>query len=185
MRIGATGFFPYIYNANMLQAGSLSRVSAIGDDLTKAGTDYSYLTDASLNINPLGRGESANLFDILDMQMQMSRRNASRVMATEEIPGEQIPEEEILGAQIPEKLPVTEERPEVDMALAERMETGETVSPEEIVSDVLSSPDGMMDAEQIQDFGMVDQSEEILSLQYDRNLYQIQRAAEAYRVQML
>lgn len=126
MRIGATGFFPYIYNANMLQAGSLSRVSAIGDDLTKAGTDYSYLTDASLNINPLGRRESANLFDILDMQMQMSRRNASRVMATEEIPGEQIP-----------------------------------------------------------DLGMVDQSEEILSLQYDRNLYQIQRAAEAYRVQML
>lgn len=175
MRIGATGFFPYIYNANMLQAGSLSRVSAIGDDLTKAGTDYSYLTDASLNINPLGRGESANLFDILDMQMQMSRRNASRVMATEEIPGE----------QIPEKLPVTEERPEIDMAPAERMETGETVSPEEIVSDVLSSPDGMMDAEQIQDFGMVDQSEEILFLQYDRNLYQIQRAAEAYRVQML
>lgn len=126
MRIGATGFFPYIYNANMLQAGSLSRVSAIGDDLTKAGTDYSYLTDASLNINPLGRRESANLFDILDMQMQMSRRNASRVMATEEIPGEQIP-----------------------------------------------------------DLGMEDQSEEILSLQYDRNLYQIQRAAEAYRVQML
>ena len=53
MQIGAVSFRPYIYNANMVNAGSLSRVSSIGDDLTSGRTDFSALSDESLNENPL------------------------------------------------------------------------------------------------------------------------------------
>ena len=45
MQIGAVSFRPYIYNANMVNAGSLSRVSSIGDDLTSGRTDFSALSD--------------------------------------------------------------------------------------------------------------------------------------------
>lgn len=177
MRIGSLGFSPYIYNTNMLSGNSLSKVSPIGDDLTTAKTDYSALTDSSLNINPLGKGESASFFDILGMQMQMSRMNASRVMSSEEMP---------VAATDVEMPQSVEERPEVDMAPAEQMEMQETVSPEELISDVASLADSAMDAaEAVQDFRPVNQMEEIFSMQYDRNLYQMQRAAEAYRVQML
>lgn len=176
MRIGSLGFAPFIYNTNMLSGSSLSKVSAIGDDLTSAKTDYSALTDASLNINPLGKGESANFFDILGMQMQMSRMNASRVMTSEDTSVS--PEAEMSQA--------AEERWEVDMAPAEQMEVQEAISPEELVSDAAYLADSAMDAaEATQDFQPIDQMEELFSMQYDRNLYQMQRATEAYRVQML
>lgn len=177
MRIGLLGFSPFIYNTNMLSGSSLSKVAAIGDDLTTAKTDYSSLTDASLNINPLGKGESANFFDILGMQMQMSRMNASRVMASEDMAE---------ASTATELMQSIDERPEVDMAPAEQMEIQEVISPEELVSDVASLADSAMDAaEAVQDFQPVSQMEELLSMQYDRNLYQMQRAADAYRVQML
>lgn len=177
MRIGSLGFSPFIYNTNMLSASSLSKVSPIGDDLTMAKTDYSALTDASLNVNPLGKGESVSFFDILGMQMQMSRMNASRVLSSEEMP---------VVAPDAEMTQSVEERPEVDMAPAEQMEIQETVSPEELVSDVVSLADTAMDAaEAVQDFKPVNQMEEILTTHFDRNLYQMQRASEAYRVQML
>lgn len=176
MRVGSLGFAPFIYNTNMLSGSSLSKVSAIGDDLTSAKTDYSALTDASLNINPLGKGETANFIDILGMQMQMSRMNESRVMTSEDAPVS--PESEMMQA--------VDMRTEADMAPAEQMEIQEALSPEELVSDVASLADSAMDgAEATQDFQPVNRMEELFSMQYDRNLYQMQRATEAYRVQML
>lgn len=81
MGIGAIGgYMPYIYNTNTVSASSLNRVKPVDDDVTKASTDYSALTDDSLNVNPLKRGESANFVDILESQMAMSRQNAARIM---------------------------------------------------------------------------------------------------------
>lgn len=85
MGIGAIGgmmMTPYVYNTNSISASSMNRVSAIGDDVTKASTDYSSLTtgDTTENMNPLKKGESSNFVDILESQMAMSRQNAARLM---------------------------------------------------------------------------------------------------------
>lgn len=89
MQIGALSFQPYIYNTNTLSRASLSRISGIQEeDLTSSKTDYSSLTDMSLNENPLNPGETLNFDDILEEQMQMSRMNQSRVM--QPLPGEGI-----------------------------------------------------------------------------------------------
>ena len=82
--LGGLGFSPYIYNTNTVSAASLNRVKPVSDDVTQASTDYSSLTDDTLNINPLKRGESANFVDILESQMAMSRQNAARVMVPSE-----------------------------------------------------------------------------------------------------
>ena len=176
MRIGSLGFSPFIYNTNMLSGSSLSKVSAIGDDLTTAKTDYSALTDASLNINPLGKGESASFFDILDMQMQLSRRNASRIMSSEDMAMASFDMGMVQSA---------EERPEVDMAPPEQMDVLEVPEVEDYALDGAALADNAMEVAEVADFGPVNQTEEVLSMQYDRNLYQMQRAAEAYRVQLL
>lgn len=78
--IGAATYQPYIYNTNKVTSASLGRVKPVDDDVTKSSTDYSALTDESLNINPLKKGESANFSDIFESQMAMSRQNAARVM---------------------------------------------------------------------------------------------------------
>lgn len=80
MRIGDVGFSPYVYNTNYVSARSMDKISAIGDDLVTSGTDYSSLIDDSLNENPLQRGETSNFADVLAMQFQMSRMNASRLI---------------------------------------------------------------------------------------------------------
>ena len=80
MRIGAAGFNPYIYNTNYLNAASMDKVAPIGEDLTTSGTDYTSLLDDSLNENPLHKGETSNFMDVLAMQFQMSRLNASRLI---------------------------------------------------------------------------------------------------------
>ena len=81
MQIGALSFRPYIYNTNTLSRASLSRISGIQEeDITSSKTDYSSLTDMSLNENPLKPGETLNFDDVLEEQMQMSRMNQSRVM---------------------------------------------------------------------------------------------------------
>ena len=82
MGINAIGFQPYIYNTNSVSTSSLNRVKPVDDDVTKPSTDYSALTDMSLNVNPLKKGESANFVDILDSQMAMSRQNAARLLPT-------------------------------------------------------------------------------------------------------
>lgn len=84
MGIAAIGFQPYIYNTNAISPASMNRVSAIDDDVTKASTDYSALTDETKNVNPLKRGESSNFVDILESQMAMSRQNAARLMVPSE-----------------------------------------------------------------------------------------------------
>lgn len=79
MRIGAVSFQPYIYNTNYVNRNSLGRVAAISDDLQSEKTDYSDLTQET-NSNPLGRGETAGFADILQMQFQMGRMNADRLI---------------------------------------------------------------------------------------------------------
>ena len=84
MQVGSVGtsyFQPYVYNTNSLSRASLNKVQGIGDDLLTSKTDFSALTDEQKqNVNPLKRGETADFNGILDMQMQMSRMNASRVL---------------------------------------------------------------------------------------------------------
>lgn len=84
MQIGAVGFRPYIYNTNTVSPASMNRISAIGKDALASKTDVSALTseDAkkSENTNPLKRGETLDFAGILQMQMQMGRMNADRVL---------------------------------------------------------------------------------------------------------
>lgn len=84
MRVGAIGGYsyqPYIYNANSVSSRSMDKIQGIGSDLTSAKTDFSSLVNEEENINPLKKGETPNFAEIFDMQMQMSRMNASRIMA--------------------------------------------------------------------------------------------------------
>ena len=53
MRIGTLSYTPYVYNTNYVSAESMNKISAIDDDFVTSGTDYSSLTDDSLNENPL------------------------------------------------------------------------------------------------------------------------------------
>ncbi|MCR4655863.1 MAG: hypothetical protein K5770_06500 [Lachnospiraceae bacterium] len=84
MQVGAVGssyFQPYVYNTNSLDRASMNKVKGIGDDLLTSKTDFSALTDEQQqNVNPLKRGETADFAGIMDMQMQMSRMNAARVL---------------------------------------------------------------------------------------------------------
>lgn len=81
MRIGAVGASPYVYNTNAVSSASLNKIKGIGNDLTSAGSDFSGLTDSvGVNENPLKLGETKNFVDVVGMQMQMGRMNASRVM---------------------------------------------------------------------------------------------------------
>ncbi len=80
MQIGALEFKPYIYNTNSVSAGSLDRVSGISDDVLSAQTDYSDLVADDISENILRKGETSNYADVLQMQFQMSRLNASRLI---------------------------------------------------------------------------------------------------------
>lgn len=130
MRIGAVSFQPYIYNTNYINGNSLGKVAAISDDLLTAKTDYSDLTDESLNINPLRKGESANFTDILQMQFQTGRMNAERLVKP------------------------TEELQEFS---------------QDEGSDALTE----------------DAQQQMSAVMQDRNLYMMQKASEAYRVNMI
>ncbi|MDD3368904.1 MAG: hypothetical protein PHP50_08490 [Lachnospiraceae bacterium] len=83
MQIGAVGFQPYIYNTNSVSRSSLNKISALPEDGSESGVDYTAMVDdlADETINPLKRGETSNFADVFAMQMQMSSQNASRVMA--------------------------------------------------------------------------------------------------------
>ena len=81
MRIGAVGASPYIYNTNAVSSASLGKIKGIGNDLTTSKSDFSGLSESvGANENPLKMGETKNFVDIVGMQMQMGRMNASRVM---------------------------------------------------------------------------------------------------------
>ena len=81
MRIGAVGASPYIYNTNAVSSASLGKIKGIGNDLTASKSDFSGLSSSvGANENPLKMGETKNFVDIVGMQMQMGRMNASKVM---------------------------------------------------------------------------------------------------------
>lgn len=84
MQIGSVGFRPYIYNTNTVSPSSMNKISAIGKDALASKTDVSALTSdeakKSETTNPLKRGESLDFAGILQMQMQMSRMNADRLI---------------------------------------------------------------------------------------------------------
>lgn len=161
MQIGAVSFRPYIYNTNMLSGNSLSKVSSIGEDLLTGKTDFSALTDESLNENPLGKGQSANFVDILEMQMQTGRMNASRIMKQDETQSAQMADE--VKAQASQSLTDTEE------AAGALWETNDTANIGSVT----------------EDFQPAGNVEEIQGMQTDRNLYMMQRAADAYMANMI
>lgn len=80
MQVGAISFQPYIYNTNSLRQTSMNKVSPIPDDLLSSKTDFSELANDDLNENPLGKGQTSNFMDVLQMQFQMSLQNASRLI---------------------------------------------------------------------------------------------------------
>jgi len=84
MQIGAVSMKPYIYNTNAVSPKSLDKISAISDDITSSRLDASSLVSEEskkqVNTNPLKPGQSLDFTGIIQMQMQMSRLNASRVM---------------------------------------------------------------------------------------------------------
>ena len=79
MTIGAVSFQPYVYNVNAISPASMNRLSRISDDVLDKKIDYSGLTEAE-NENPLKKGQTLNFQDMLEMQMQRGRNNASRIM---------------------------------------------------------------------------------------------------------
>ncbi|MDY2699039.1 MAG: hypothetical protein ACI4E5_08205 [Suilimivivens sp.] len=161
MQVGALGFKPYIYNTNVMSGNSLSKVSSVEKDLLASKTDYSSLTDESLNENPLRRGQTANFVDILGMQMQMSRLNASRIMK---------PEEEMQG--------LSEAANDMVVGDSSQMTEDETAINGTMVN---GSAMSMSPETVAKDFQPVSGVEEMQNMQTDRNLFQMQRAAMAYQ----
>lgn len=171
MQIGAVSFRPYIYNASVVNAGSLSRISSIGDDLTSGRTDFSALSDESLNGNPLKKGQTVNFADVLQRQMWEGRQNASRIMKPDEEIGNLEEAEEALN----------------DFDAAE--EAGKAENPEEAsvkaaAAGVKNSAKELNASEVQEDFRPAGGIEEMFRQQPERNLYQIQRAIDAYQMNM-
>lgn len=77
--IGAYSYQPYIYNTNTLSARSMDKIQAIDSDLSSAKTDFSFLSEEAVNINPLQKGETPDFAGIFAAQMQMSRMNEARI----------------------------------------------------------------------------------------------------------
>lgn len=78
--LGAYGFGPYVYNTNTVSAASMNKLSKISDDVLDKKIDYSELTDAGKNVNPLKKGQTLDFQSMLQMQMQRGQNNAARVM---------------------------------------------------------------------------------------------------------
>ena len=81
MQVGAVSMampMPYVYNTNRVDRASMNKIEPIEDDVLASKTDFSDLVDDE-NVNPLAMGQSKDFAGILDMQMQMSALNASRL----------------------------------------------------------------------------------------------------------
>ncbi len=186
MQIGAVSFRPYIYNANMVNAGSLSRISSIGDDLISGRTDFSALSDESLNENPLKKGQTVNFSDVLERQMWEGRQNASRIMKPDEVmenleeAGEMLNDSDAAEEAGRTKNP---EEAEVRAAAAGVRNSAKELNAAETKADF--KPVSAMDkaAEGVAN-GVADSREEMFGGQSERNLFQIQRAIEAYQMNM-
>jgi len=96
MQVGAVSLKPYIYNTNAVSSRSMNKISAIGDDVLKSKTDVTGLMSkeakaaSSEVLNPLKRGESADFAGIVQMQMQLSRMNADRLIKPAETTQEDV-----------------------------------------------------------------------------------------------
>ena len=81
MQVGAVSMampMPYVYNTNRVDRASLNKIEPIEDDVLASKTDFSDLVDDE-NVNSLAMGQTKDFAGILDMQMQMSALNASRL----------------------------------------------------------------------------------------------------------
>ena len=81
MQVGAVSMampMPYVYNTNRVDRASMNKIEPIEDDVLASKTDFSDLADDE-NVNPLAMGQTKDFAGILDMQMQMSALNASRL----------------------------------------------------------------------------------------------------------
>lgn len=179
MQIGALDFKPYIYNTNYVSGSSLGKISAIPEDALTAGTDYSELYTDDLNENPLGRGETSHFADVLAMQFQMSKMNASRLIKPIEETDELL-QNKVVESRVKEQdlMPVQDqsdrnmETQDVFAALFEDAPESQAVQAQFEVPDI---PEEMLtESHASQNFEM----------QTERNLFMMQKATEAYRVQM-
>ena len=177
MEIGAASFEPYIYNTNTLSGSSLSKISAVPDDLLTSQTDFSGLTEEDLNENPLRKGETSNFADVLQMQLQMGRLNASRLIKEAEGFGQAFADSPMQETQGLEESQIN------GTAAEDVKELSET---EIAVQSTLPAPENVMDgAEAMQDFMPAEQTSGSRALQVDFNLYQMQRASQAYQANMI
>lgn len=174
MRIGALGYSPYIYNTNYVSAESLDKIAPIDDDLVTSGTDYSSLTDDSLNENPLRRGETSNFMDILSMQFQMSQMNASRLIK----PAEETAQSAAQDSRRDQSMGIQT----VTELMQETGTVTESAQSEEMMMDLQQDmmADGTDDMMQ-----QMNPATQTANMQIERNLFAMQRAAEAYRVNMI
>ena len=74
--IGSVGS-PQIYNVNSVNAKSLNRIQGIDDDLTRSRTDFSGLTEASEETNPLSKGQTRDFEGLAEMGMAMGLSKAA------------------------------------------------------------------------------------------------------------
>lgn len=181
MQIGAVGFEPYIYNTNSISRSSLGRVPGIEEDLVSSKTDYSDLADESLNENPLKKGETSGFMDVLQMQMHMGQMNASRLIKPIE-ETEELLQNKVTANPFAETQAIEEEQA-TQTASEEVLELSDA---EAAVQSTMPSPENNLEmAEAAEDLKPADQAAEAGAAQVDFNLFKMQKAAEAYRVNMI
>ncbi|MBO5207752.1 MAG: hypothetical protein J6B68_00250 [Lachnospiraceae bacterium] len=80
MRIGGIGSFysTYVYNANVLSADSMDKLSRISDDVLDQKVDYSGLVQED-NQNPLDVGETLDFDSVLEQQMSEGYKRAAKI----------------------------------------------------------------------------------------------------------
>lgn len=90
MRIsGFSSIYPtYVYNPNMVSAGSLNKLSRISDNVLDKKTDYSKAAAEAENQNPLKKGETIDFEGILAKQMQQGQNRAAKIMSKQMAPAE-------------------------------------------------------------------------------------------------
>ena len=166
MQIGAVGFSPYIYNTNTISRSSMSPISGISDNLLSSKTDFSGLTSEAENENPLRLGETSNFMDVLDMQMQMGRLNASRIMKSAE-------EVEAAGTQIADMTEMDVDSMQMDLP-----------KDNVIASDMVQSAASSIASMPEETFTLGEDTAQVPQMGKMQNFFQMQKAIEAYQVNM-
>ncbi len=167
MQIGAVGFSPYIYNTNTISRSSMSPISGISDDLLTSKTDFSGLTSEAENENPLRLGETSNFMDILDMQMQMGKLNASRIM-------QPVEEAEAPGTEIAEMTDMELDSMQMDL------------QKDNVIANDLARVGAKSSVADIPEetFTLGEDTAKVPQMGKMQNFFQMQRAIEAYQVNM-